>query len=402
MISVVIGTNYGDEGKGLVVDFLSTGETLVVRFNGGAQAAHTVVTPDGKRHVFSHLGSGFFRGARTYLSNFFVVHPSAFIKEYDNLMEFDSVLDIHPVLVDPRCKVTTPYDIMINQELERIRGKDKHGSCGVGFNETLQRNQYGRYGFTFKDLQDRALIKKKLERIRTGWIKFRQLDLDQELDLPYLMKDDIIERYMEDVEKMLCKTVCCKPLANYEDSEFYKGAVFEGAQGLQLDMHNQQFPYVTRSKTGLANVIELLEDAGVDNNEQINIFYVTRTYLTRHGAGPMPHEYGQPYKYMGDTTNIYNKYQGNLRYSFLDVSYLADAIEKDLKIVSGLNVNVNLVLTHCDQLDHGLVQFVHRKNKCALSLQKFVKFIGGMIDVDRVYTTFGPTRNDFHEHINKS
>ena len=85
--SVVIGANYGDEGKGLMTDFLCRQHSadLVVRFNGGAQAGHTVVTPEGERHVFHHIGSGYFAGVPTYLSKFFVSNPVLFKQEYQEL-----------------------------------------------------------------------------------------------------------------------------------------------------------------------------------------------------------------------------------------------------------------------------------------------------------------------------
>lgn len=133
-ISVVIGANYGDEGKGLVTDFLSNSETLVVRFNGGAQAGHTVVTPEGQRHVFHHIGSGALRGAATLLSRFFIVNPFIFLKEVKEL-GFEPTVSI-----DPRASVTTPYDMLLNQAVERKRGEERHGSCGLGINETVTRS----------------------------------------------------------------------------------------------------------------------------------------------------------------------------------------------------------------------------------------------------------------------
>src|SRR5258708_6994888 len=104
--TVVIGANYGDEGKGKMVDYLVsqiTNEKVVVRFNGGAQAGHTVMLPDGKRHIFSHFGSGTLANAQTYLAKHFVCNPILFWKEYRQLSE----LSITPkVAVDPRCFVT--------------------------------------------------------------------------------------------------------------------------------------------------------------------------------------------------------------------------------------------------------------------------------------------------------
>ena len=104
MIDVVIGSSYGDEGKGRVVNDLSSKETLVCRFNGGDQAGHTVVH-DGVRHVFSHFGAGTLKGAITYLSEFFVCHPLKFLMERD---ELKSKGILPRVIVDPRSLVTTP------------------------------------------------------------------------------------------------------------------------------------------------------------------------------------------------------------------------------------------------------------------------------------------------------
>ena len=126
---VVIGAQFGDEGKGQAVAgeaAAAGGDGIVVRYNGGAQAGHTVVTPDGRRHVFSHVGSGAFSGAATFLSRWFVSHPMLFLKEQAAL----AALGVNPVvLIDPASPVTTPYDMLINQIVEQARGDGRHGSC---------------------------------------------------------------------------------------------------------------------------------------------------------------------------------------------------------------------------------------------------------------------------------
>src|SRR5262249_4576381 len=135
--TAVIGANFGDEGKGLITDFLAAKDpanTMVIRFNGGAQAGHTVVTPAGRRHVFHHFGAGSLAGARTFLSRFFIVNPFLWYKERQELPELTE-----PMAVDRRAMLTTPYDMLINQEAERFRGRQRHGSCGIGINETVER-----------------------------------------------------------------------------------------------------------------------------------------------------------------------------------------------------------------------------------------------------------------------
>src|SRR5687767_2778700 len=157
-LSAVIGASYGDEGKGRTVDFLADALTLVVRFNGGAQAGHTVVLPDGRRHVFHHFGSGTFKGAETFLSQHFIMNPIMYCRE---LKELPAVR----VTADPRCRITTPWDMMLNQAVEAKRGNDRHGSCGLGINETVTRELQG-FFLSLSDLGDTSTLREKLELIR--------------------------------------------------------------------------------------------------------------------------------------------------------------------------------------------------------------------------------------------
>ena len=147
IVRVVIGANFGDEGKGLMTDYfvsqaLDEGrKPLVIRFNGGAQAAHTVVTPEGLEHVFSHFGSGTLQGVPTYLSQFFISNPTMFVKEHRVLCK-KLKGKIPLIYVHPDSLVTTPVDVWINQAVERARGDARHGSCGLGISETVVRNEH--------------------------------------------------------------------------------------------------------------------------------------------------------------------------------------------------------------------------------------------------------------------
>ena len=124
-MAVVIGAAFGDEGKGLITHLMASQygrDAVVVRFNGGAQAGHTVVTNDSQRHVFRHFGSGSFVGAMTFLSRYFVSNPILFLEEIEAL----SLLGIKPtVYIDPASPITTPYDMMINQIVEEVRGNQR-------------------------------------------------------------------------------------------------------------------------------------------------------------------------------------------------------------------------------------------------------------------------------------
>src|SRR5262249_26694101 len=169
--TAVIGANFGDEGKGLAVDAIVAldPDAAVIRFNGGAQAGHTVVAEDGRRHVFSHFGAGTLRGAATFLSRFFVVQPSIFAREAVEL----AGIGVKPsVFVDPDAQVTTPFDVLINQWVEETRGRSRHGSVGVGFGETIERLELG-HGLAVRDLGDDEATPRTLPRLRALWLPIR-------------------------------------------------------------------------------------------------------------------------------------------------------------------------------------------------------------------------------------
>jgi adenylosuccinate synthase len=133
-VSVVLGLGFGDEGKGLTTNWLCKDNDLVIRFNGGHQAGHTVVIGE-NRHVFSNFGSGTLKGAPTYWSKYCTIDPLGIMEEYKALKSIGA----NPVLyIDPYCPVVTPFDIASN----RIKEKTKtHGSCGIGFGETVRRHE---------------------------------------------------------------------------------------------------------------------------------------------------------------------------------------------------------------------------------------------------------------------
>ena len=172
--TAVIGANFGDEGKGAVTAHLvgaAPATSIVGRFNGGAQAGHTVVTPR-RRHVFHHFGSGTLAGAASFLSRHFIVNPFLWEKERDELGHAE-------LLVDPSAMLTTPFDMLLNQVAERKRGDGRHGSCGIGINETVTRCQslMTSAGMT----RDTDQLRDTLIRIRThawsrsDWLETRGL-----------------------------------------------------------------------------------------------------------------------------------------------------------------------------------------------------------------------------------
>lgn len=347
---VVIGAGYGDEGKGLFTNYFSDSKTLNIRFNGGAQAGHTV-EKNGHRHVFHHFGSGTFSGAHTFLDKHFVVSPELFIYEYASIKA-----NVHQVYVHPDCLVTTPYDVLLNKFLENSRGGKRHGSCGVGFGETIERSQNPEFKLTFKDLSDSAKVKSTLEKIRDNYIGIRLEAFSatvNDLIISLLTTEkDLFQKFPETfllpVQRMLAIIDLCEPYSQ----DFYKNyrkIVFEGAQGLMLDQDYGEFPHVTRSNTGLKNVVETLKEFGIKEN--IHIHYITRIYKTRHGAGPLKKECSSlPYIDFSDMTNSPNPYQGSIRLAPIDTEELSNAIKHDLRYISDeFDYSVSVGITCLDQ-----------------------------------------------------
>lgn len=349
---VVIGAHFGDEGKGRVIDHYATAagtDGLVVRFNGGAQAGHTVVAPDGRRHVFSHIGSGALAGAATFLSRFFVANPILFLKEWDVLLAKDVLPVVH---IDPRSPVTTPYDMMINQLIEAARGAGRHGSCGIGFGETLERHLTPAHALTVADLAERTTLVARLDAIRRAYVPARlaQLGIGAAYDRNRALFQSaaILEHFVEDTERFRAKV----QVSTWPAAAQGRHLLFEGAQGLLLDQERGFFPHVTRSHTGLRNVLALAAELAL---ERLEVTYVSRSYLTRHGAGPLPHALPkQPYAGIVDDTNVPNPYQGTLRFAWLDLDLCGRAIaadRADAQAWPGIALDTRLALTCLDQVD---------------------------------------------------
>lgn len=321
----VIGASFGDEGKGLIVDYLcaTQGADAVIRFNGGAQAGHTVVTPDGRRHVFQHVGAGAYRGVPTYLSQFFVVNPILLRGELAALARLgvDATIYAHP-----ECLVTTFADMLINQTLERRRGADRHGSCGVGFNETIERSRLPELKITLADLWNGGKrLEAQLAEICSKYAEWRT-------GAPVPNFEAMAEAYRRE----------CALVADILQPAgmVFGDPIFEGAQGLLLDEDNKAFhPHVTRSKTGMHNVRKL---AAIGGFRELEAYYVTRTYVTRHGAGPLPGE--DPALRFVDETNQPNEFQGELRFAPLDAGELIARCRADCQ-----DAKFHLAVTHCDQ-----------------------------------------------------
>lgn len=307
-VFIIAGLGYGDEGKGTTVDWLvrryAPGhgrQTVVVRYNGGAQAAHNVVLPCGTHHTFSQFGSGTLAGAATFLSHHMIVNPATMLVETDVLRTLPHAISIGDPLsrvhVDERALVTTRFHVAANRIRELVAGRGSHGSCGMGVHETVRDYELGRPSLRVADLRDPVLLTRKLAEI--------QESKRAELLVPYSQAPEYAKvQALEDEFSMLTTPSVVDVLAGrmstwagrvsivadawLEEHLRKLGTltIFEGAQGVLLDQTHGFFPHVTHSDTTFANADALLADAGYDG--PVLRYGVTRTYQTRHGAGPMP------------------------------------------------------------------------------------------------------------------
>lgn len=387
--AVVIGAAFGDEGKGLMTDalaFEAGSDTTVVRFNGGAQAGHTVQTPDGRRHVFHQFGSGALAGARTHLSRFFIANPILFLREREALRKLGANTQVS---ISGDALISTPWDMFANTEAETWRGAGRHGSCGMGIGETVGRNEQTPFRLTMKDLGSPALAD-LLVAIRDQWLpeRFRELRVDPDRGrLEALLSEELFQQFVADI---LIFRSC---VTQEEVPGALRGTfpIFEGAQGLLLDQNlgAPWFPHVTRSNTGLRNVRVLASEAGITG---LDMYYVMRAYLTRHGAGPLPHEYrAKPFERIIDATNVANPWQDSLRFAPMNLDLLESAVRADKESGRGALIRTHLAVTCLDQVPQQIA--VTRGGAVdLLDVEDVIDRAARTISADCSWTSHGPNR----------
>jgi adenylosuccinate synthase len=333
---IVAGLGFGDEGKGTIVDALTaeTGSTLVVRYNGGCQAQHNVVLPDGRHHTFSQFGSGTLAGTRTHLSKYMLVDPFALMMEAEHLAEFGvdalgSVSTFPSMLtIDRDAPVITAYHREANRKREEARGASAHGSCGRGIGEcrleSMTDPDYLRVG----DLGDLRVLEEKLAR---------GLDALTSEFGPMTAWSWDPKRYAEALY-MVGRALPTVDGSWLPEQMRTGTTIFEGAQGVLLDQTYGFQPHTTWSDCTFAWALDLL--AGFDG--EVERIGVTRAYHTRHGAGPLPTEM-TPLPFYAERHNV-GGFAGAFRQGHLDIELLRYAIAT----LGGLD---GLAVTHLDRSD---------------------------------------------------
>jgi len=347
----VIGKNFGDEGKGYTCSRLASSlkKSLIIKHNGGGQAGHTVEDPEGKwRFIHHQIGAGAEYHVPTLFADSFM--PDLFqlgkeVKEFTELFGFQSIL-----YSEKNARVTTIDDVLLNMGAEFARGKNRHGSCGMGIEECVQRNAAG-YEITLEDIATMSNpdLLHRLKHIRKEYtgkraeilrIQAPESSKDKKqsnlmnlstastssnpsnsttfsnFSNPYyemLNNETVLENFVEEVKQNVKLLTLVD--ADRKWLEGFQHLIFETGQGLLLDQDYEAYaPHLTSSKTGIHNPAIFLEKRGLSLDEAI---YVTRPYVTRHGNGPLPCEVDRS-ELPGvgeDLTNQPNEWQGTLRHA---------------------------------------------------------------------------------------
>ena len=321
---VVIGANYGDEGKGLVSGCLAreaawnNEKTLTVFFNGTMQRAHTF---EGEIHRAMAAGTKY--GSDTFYHKQFVIDPISIL-----------ILQAKPI-IDGQCRIILPCDVLTNRAKETLRGRNRHGSCGFGLYEAVHRSLNPLYKVQAYELLDSYNLYNKLKKI--------EKEYPAEYDEVYNLHN-----FMAAVSYIVSN---CKITSFDEIVSDYDTIIYEGGQGLLLDQNNNDsYPHLTPSSTGNRNIANDIKKLGIAPE----LYYVSRSYLTRHGAGPM---YGECAKEsinpdIVDSTNIDNEWQGKLRFGRIDLRILNNKIKADSSLYK--DKTVNLVFTQLNYTNNKL------------------------------------------------
>ena len=360
-VKFVVGASYGDEGKGVMSNYFTkiakqrNMAVLNVLYNGGCQRGHTA-----QGHVFHCFGSGAKLGADTYYTKNFMVNPIAWYFEYQDL-DYMPKLFIHP-----KARVTTPYDVAVNQALERKRGDKRHGSCGLGILETRHRSEWMVNHLVAEDFLDEFTLYSKLIKIKTEYFPARCKELKIEAEINPYEFDNFISCIHQ---MMTCGNV---EIIDEEIFKNYNSIIFEGGQGLLLSETNiPDFPHLTPSITGVDGARNELSWIFNNSNANYEFCVVTRPYLTRHGAGPLPNECKREdiSDKIVDETNMPNEWQGSLRFAPLSYYMLYKWLDMPTiqidKTVFGPSETFQFTtaITCLDQTDGKLAVWLPSKNK---------------------------------------
>lgn len=332
---VVVGTQWGDEGKGKVVDLLTERANGVVRFQGGHNAGHTLVI-DGETTVLHLIPSGILReSVHCYIGNGVVLAPDALLKEIDELEEAGVSVQgrLH---VSGSCPLILPYHVALDQAREIARGKKAIGTTGRGIGPTYE-DKVSRRGIKLADLADQEHFAARLKEVMeyhnfalTKLFEQKAVDYQEVLDGTLAMRDRLMA-LMTDVTGQLHKS-----------QKKGERMLFEGAQGTLLDIDHGTYPYVTSSTTTAGGAAS---GSGVGPLDLGYVLGITKAYTTRVGGGPFPTElFDDNGQHLGEKGHEFGATTGRQRRcGWLDIVSLRRAM--DINSITGV------CITKLDVLD---------------------------------------------------
>jgi len=277
---VVLGTQWGDEGKGKIVDLLTEQASLVARYQGGHNAGHTLVI-DGEKTVLHLIPSGILRdGVQCLIGNGVVLSPEALLKEVSGLEE-RGVPVSERLRISPSCPLILPVHVALDQAREAARGNNKIGTTGRGIGPAYE-DKVSRRGLRVGDLLDEASFAEKLKEL----LEYHNFMLTNYYKAEAVDFDSVLAETLKQAEKI-------KPMildvtaALHEAREADKNVLFEGAQGTLLDIDLGTYPFVTSSNTTAGGAAT---GSGVGPLYLDYVLGITKAYTTRVGSGPFPTE----------------------------------------------------------------------------------------------------------------
>lgn len=301
--AMVLGTQWGDEGKGKIVDYLAQKADVVIRSQGGNNAGHTVVA-DGQSFALRLLPSGILFSEKTcIIGNGVVVNPEVLLEEIDGMVK--KGVTISKLEVSTRAHVIMPYHIRIDEEDEKLRGDDKIGTTKNGIGPCYA-DKINRVGIRIGDLMDRDVFYQKLKtnlelknRLFATYYNCEGFDFE-EIFTKYTALAERIRPYVKDTE--------------YSANQYIKEGkkvLFEGAQATMLDLDHGTYPFVTSSNPTAGGACV---GSGVGPRMMSNIIGVVKAYTTRVGAGPFPAEQSNKIgEYLRETGHEFGTVTGRSR-----------------------------------------------------------------------------------------
>ncbi len=278
---VVVGMQWGDEGKGKIIDLLAEQADIIVRFQGGNNAGHTIIVK-GKKHIFHLIPSGIFHdGKLCCIGNGVVIDPEVLIKEIEGLKAQGIKIGPNKLCISERAHIIMPYHKRIDIAREKKKGRSKIGTTGRGIGPCYE-DKVARTGIRVIDLLDKeGFLKKLKERLEEK--NFYLTQYFHEEPIPFEEVADAYTKYGETLRPYVKNVAHILWQAKNEG----KNILFEGAQGTHLDIDHGTYPYVTSSNTLAGNVCA---GTGFPITAINTVVGVCKAYTTRVGGGPLPTE----------------------------------------------------------------------------------------------------------------